>query len=180
MDPVLLQSNEAQAVGFLLTVGFLATVWSSIEIVPAGEKRVLTVFGSYRRLLEPGVSLVAPFVSETYPIDMRSQTVAVPPQPVITKDDLQITANIFVDISKHDAEAMFSEVADHEQAVINTSISMLRAVVGEYEASVVANNRSTIGYRIRRELNPITEEWGMRVEQVDLRSVDLPNEHNKP
>lgn len=100
MVPVLLQSNETLAVGFLLTVGVLGAVWSSIEIVPAGEKRALTVFGSYRKLLGPGVSLVVPFVSETHPIDMRSQTVVVPPQPVITKDDLQITANIAVDISK--------------------------------------------------------------------------------
>ncbi|PSQ26977.1 phosphoesterase, partial [Halobacteriales archaeon QS_8_65_32] len=68
------------------------TVNSAVEIVDAYEKRALTVFGEYRKLLDPGIHFVPPFVSRTYPFDLRTQTIDVPRQEAITRDNSPVTA----------------------------------------------------------------------------------------
>ncbi|MDY7081320.1 MAG: SPFH domain-containing protein, partial [Halobacteria archaeon] len=65
----------------------LVAIWKSVVIVQAYEKKALTVFGEYRRLLEPGINFVQPFVSQTYTFDMRTQTIDVPKQEAITRDN---------------------------------------------------------------------------------------------
>ena len=78
--------SPAFAVGLLALVVAGVTVASAVEIVEAYEKRALTVFGEYRKLLEPGLQLVPPFVSRTYRFDMRTRMIDVDPQEAITQD----------------------------------------------------------------------------------------------
>ncbi|MFB6301127.1 MAG: SPFH domain-containing protein, partial [Halobacteriales archaeon] len=70
----------------------IVTVNAMVEIVNAYEKRALTVLGEYRKLLEPGINFVPPFVSRTYTFDMRTQTIDVPRQEAITRDNSPVTA----------------------------------------------------------------------------------------
>ncbi|MFB6138187.1 MAG: SPFH domain-containing protein, partial [Halobacteriaceae archaeon] len=83
-------------VALLLLVLAVVTVWKMVEIVDAYEKKALTVFGEYRRLLEPGISFIPPFVSRTYAFDMRTQTIDVPKQEAITRDNSPVTADAVV------------------------------------------------------------------------------------
>ena len=121
------------AVALLILVIAVVAVYQAVEIVNAYEKRALTVFGEYRKLLEPGINFVPPFVSRTYTFDMRTQTLDVPRQEAITRDNSPVTADAVVYIKVMDAKKAFLEVDDYKKAVSNLSQTTLRAVLGDME-----------------------------------------------
>ncbi|MCU4750790.1 SPFH/Band 7/PHB domain protein [Halobacteria archaeon AArc-curdl1] len=158
--------------GALVLVVVLAALLSAIEIVNAYEKRALTVFGEYRKLLEPGINIVPPFVSKTYAFDMRTQTLDVPRQEAITRDNSPVTADAVVYIKVMDAKKAFLEVEEYRTAVSNLAQTTLRAVLGDMELDDTLNKRQEINARIRTELDEPTDEWGIRVESVEVREVN--------
>ena len=162
----------AAAVVLLVLVLAIVVVYSAVEIVNAYEKRALTVLGDYRKLLEPGISFVPPFVSKTYPFDMRTQTLDVPRQEAITRDNSPVTADAVVYIKVMDAKKAFLEVDDYKRAVSNLAQTTLRAVLGDMELDDTLSKRSEINARIRKELDEPTDEWGVRVESVEVREVN--------
>ncbi|PSP38186.1 phosphoesterase [Halobacteriales archaeon SW_8_65_20] len=155
----------------LLTLAIIM-VSSSVAIVQAYEKQALTRFGEFQRLLEPGFNLVVPFVSATYAFDMRTQTLDVPRQEAITRDNSPVTADAVVYIKVMDAKKAFLEVDDYKRAVSNLAQTTLRAVLGDMELDDTLNKRQEINARIRRELDEPTDEWGVRVESVEVREVN--------
>ncbi|WP_222920031.1 SPFH domain-containing protein [Natrinema sp. SYSU A 869] len=159
-------------VGALVLVVVVAALLSAIEIVDAYEKRALTVFGEYRKLLEPGINFVPPFVSNTYAFDMRTQTLDVPRQEAITRDNSPVTADAVVYIKVMDAKKAFLQVDDYKKAVSNLAQTTLRAVLGDMELDDTLNKRQEINARIRTELDEPTDEWGIRVESVEVREVN--------
>ncbi|AGN01737.1 hypothetical protein L593_08960 [Salinarchaeum sp. Harcht-Bsk1] len=174
VDAVLLQEavQGATIIGAVLLILAVVTVASAIEIVNAYEKRALTVFGEYRKLLEPGINFVPPFVSKTYTFDMRTQTLDVPRQEAITRDNSPVTADAVVYIKVMNAKKAFLEVDDYKRAVSNLAQTTLRAVLGDMELDDTLNKRQEINAKIRRELDEPTDEWGIRVESVEVREVN--------
>ncbi|RQG97956.1 SPFH domain-containing protein [Natrarchaeobius chitinivorans] len=158
--------------GALALVVVLAALLSAVEIVDAYEKRALTVFGEYRKLLEPGINFVPPFVSNTYRFDMRTQTLDVPRQEAITRDNSPVTADAVVYIKVMDAKKAFLEVDNYKKAVSNLAQTTLRAVLGDMELDDTLNKRQEINAKIRTELDEPTDEWGIRVESVEVREVN--------
>jgi regulator of protease activity HflC (stomatin/prohibitin superfamily) len=175
MDPVTLQFGFGfglVSVGLLFLLLVVVTLWQSFEIVDAYEKKTLTVFGEYRKLLEPGINLIPPFVSRTYAFDMRTQTLDVPRQEAITRDNSPVTADAVVYIKVMDAKKAFLEVDDYKKAVSNLAQTTLRAVLGDMELDDTLNKRQEINAKIRKELDEPTDEWGIRVESVEVREVN--------
>jgi len=170
---ILLQTVPTITVlGALLLLLAVVTLASSIEIVDATEKRALTVFGEYRKLLEPGINFVPPFVSNTHKFDMRTQTLDVPRQEAITRDNSPVTADAVVYIKVMNAKKAFLEVDDYKRAVSNLAQTTLRAVLGDMELDDTLNKRQEINAKIRKELDEPTDEWGIRVESVEVREVN--------
>jgi regulator of protease activity HflC (stomatin/prohibitin superfamily) len=178
LDPVPLQNlvPVPGIVGLLVLGLAVVTVWSSIRIVDAYDKEAYTVFGKYRGLLEPGISFVPPFISETTRFDMRTQTMDVPRQEAITRDNSPVTADAVVYLRVMDAKKAFLEVDDYKTAVSNLAQTTLRAVIGDMELDDTLNKRQAINARIRRELDEPTDEWGIRVESVEVREVNPSDE----
>ncbi|WP_251329926.1 SPFH domain-containing protein [Haloplanus pelagicus] len=175
MGPVVLQLIPGLGpllVGVLVLLLAIVTVYQMVEIVDAYEKKALTVFGEYRRLLEPGITFIPPFVSRTYAFDMRTQTLDVPRQEAITRDNSPVTADAVVYIKVMDAKKAFLEVDDYKMAVSNLAQTTLRAVLGDMELDDTLNKRQEINARIRKELDEPTDEWGVRVESVEVREVN--------
>jgi regulator of protease activity HflC (stomatin/prohibitin superfamily) len=171
--PVQTGLTLAPAIVVLLILAVaIITVYSSVEIVNAYEKRALTVLGDYRQLLEPGISFVPPFVNNTYPFDMRTQTLDVPRQEAITRDNSPVTADAVVYIKVMDAKKAFLEVEDYTRAVSNLAQTTLRAVLGDMDLDDTLSKRQEINGRIRKELDEPTDEWGIRVESVEVREVN--------
>ncbi|WP_323674990.1 SPFH domain-containing protein [Halorubellus sp. PRR65] len=150
----------------------IAALASSVQIVQAYEKRAYTRFGKYQKLLDPGVNFVTPFVSKTYTFDMRTETLDVPRQEAITRDNSPVTADAVVYIKVMDAKKAFLEVDDYKKAVSNLAQTTLRAVIGDMELDDTLNKRQEINARIRKELDEPTDEWGVRVESVEVREVN--------
>jgi regulator of protease activity HflC (stomatin/prohibitin superfamily) len=174
--PTPLQLEEALAepmllVGLLVLTVAAITVWQMVEIVEAYDRGALTVFGEYRKLLQPGLNIVPPFVSRVYTFDMRTQTIDVPTQEAITRDNSPVTADAVVYIRVMDAKRAFLEVDDYKNAVSNLAQTTLRAVLGDMELDDTLSRREMINERIRHELDEPTDEWGIRVESVEVREV---------
>ncbi|MFB6110947.1 MAG: SPFH domain-containing protein [Halobacteriaceae archaeon] len=159
-------------VALLVLVLAIVVVWQMVAIVDAYEKQALTVFGEFRKLLEPGINYIPPFVSRTYRFDMRTQTIDVPKQEAITRDNSPVTADAVVYIRVMDAKKAFLEVDDYKRAVSNLAQTTLRAVLGDMELDDTLNKRQEINARIRKELDEPTDEWGIRVESVEVREVN--------
>ena len=158
-------------VGLVLLLVAIAAVSSAVEIVEAYERRALTVLGEYRELLGPGLHVVPPFVARTYAFDMRTLTFDVPRQEAITQDNSPVTADAVVYIRVMDAKRAFLEVEDYRRAVSNLAQTTLRAAIGDMELDDTLSRRDRINEKIRRELEGPTDEWGIRVESVEVREV---------
>jgi regulator of protease activity HflC (stomatin/prohibitin superfamily) len=169
---VALPTLDPIAVAGLLALALAAVVLASaVEIVGPYEKRALTVFGEYRELLGPGINVVPPFVSETHTFDMRTQMLDVPEQEAITEDNSPVTADAVVYIRVMDAERAYLEVEDYRDAVANLAQTTLRAVVGDMELDDTLRERAEINARIHKGLDKPTDEWGVRVEAVEVQKV---------
>ena len=177
-DPVPLQFGTFSLglIGLLVLVLAVVTVSQMVRFVDAYDRQVLTVFGEYRTLLEPGINFIPPFVSRTYTFDMRTQTMDVPRQEAITRDNSPVTADAVVYLRVMDAKKAFLEVDDYKTAVSNLAQTTLRAVIGDMELDDTLNKRQEINARIRRELDEPTDEWGIRVESVEVREVNPSQE----
>ncbi|SNR62989.1 SPFH domain-containing protein [Halorubrum vacuolatum] len=167
----LLNQSLMFGVAVLALLLVLVTIMSAVEIVDAYEREALTVFGEYRKLLDPGVHLIPPFVSRTYAFDMRTQTIDVPSQSAITRDNSPVTADAVVYIKVMDAKKAFLEVDNYKKAVSNLAQTTLRAVLGDMELDDTLSRREEINDRIHDELDEPTDEWGIRVEAVEVREV---------
>jgi len=172
----LLSQSLVFGVAALALLVVAVTVVSAVEIVDAYDKKALTVFGEYRKLLQPGVHLIPPFVSRTYAFDMRTQTLDVPRQSAITRDNSPVTADAVVYIKVMDAKKAFLEVDDYKNAVSNLAQTTLRAVLGDMELDDTLSRRELINNRINEELDEPTDEWGIRVEAVEVREVSPSQE----
>ena len=170
--PLQLDATPFTIVAVLVLILAVVTVNSMVIIVDAYEKKALTVFGEFRKLLEPGINFVPPFVSRTYTFDMRTQTLDVPRQEAITRDNSPVTADAVVYIRVMDAKRAFLEVDDYKKAVSNLAQTTLRAVLGDMELDDTLNKRQEINAKIRKELDEPTDEWGIRVESVEVREVN--------
>jgi regulator of protease activity HflC (stomatin/prohibitin superfamily) len=167
----LIELSVPSLVGLALLVLAVFTVADSVEIVQAYEKRALTVFGDMQGLLSPGIHLIPPFVSRTYPFDLRTETMDVPRQEAITRDNSPVTADAVVYIRVMDAEKAFLEVDDYRRATLNLAQTSLRAVLGDMALDETLSRRDEINRRIRTQIDAPTNEWGIRVESVEVREV---------
>ncbi len=172
VTPFVVATSAFLFLGALVLLVVIAALLSSVQIVDAYEKRALTVLGEYRKLLEPGISFVPPFVSNTYSYDMRTQTLDVPRQEAITRDNSPVTADAVVYIKVMDAKRAFLQVDNYKRATSNLAQTTLRAVIGDMELDDTLNKRQEINTRIRNELDGPTDEWGIRVESVEVREVN--------
>jgi regulator of protease activity HflC (stomatin/prohibitin superfamily) len=164
--------NPALAVGILVIGVAVAGVASAIEIVQAYENRALTVFGEYQKLLDPGLHFIPPFVSQTHRFDLRTQTLDVPRQEAITRDNSPVTANAVVYIRVTDAKRAFLGVDHYRRATSLLAQTTLRAVLGDMELDDTLSRREEINARIRDELDEPTDEWGVRIEAVEVKEVN--------
>lgn len=176
---VLQTSALVPLVGLLLLALVVVTVWRAVVVVDAHEKRALTVFGEYRGVLEPGVNFVPPFVSQTHPIDMRTQRAEVAIDAT-TRDRWAVTVEVAVELSVSDAERAFLETDDHRRAVLGAVETVLCDVVADLERDAIAGNEGQIRERARRALDDRTGEWGVAVEAVEVLDLTFEDGGTAP
>jgi regulator of protease activity HflC (stomatin/prohibitin superfamily) len=161
----------------VLVVAFLIVVIvaRAVRIVPQARAGVVERLGRYNRTITPGLNLITPFVDRLRPlIDLRETVVSFPPQPVITEDNLVVGIDTVIYFSVTDPRAATYEVANFLQAIEQLTITTLRNVIGGMDLEATLTSRDQINGQLRGVLDEATGKWGIRVNRVELKSIDPP------
>ena len=161
----------------LLAVAFLVlvTIARTIRIVPQARAGVVERLGRYSRTLNPGLTIVVPFVDRIREmIDMREQVVSFQPQPVITEDNLVVSIDTVIYFQVTEPKAATYEIANYIQAIEQLTVTTLRNVIGGMQLEETLTSRDQINTQLRGVLDEATGKWGIRVNRVELKAVDPP------
>src|SRR6201997_3986139 len=163
------------AIGVILAFSLLVA-YRTVRVVPQARAAVVERLGRYQRTLDPGLAVLRPFVDRLKPlIDLREQVVSFEPQPVITQDNLVVQIDTVVYFQVTDPRAVSYEVANPLQAIEQLTITTLRNVIGGITLEATLTSRDHINGQLRVVLDEATGKWGIRVNRVELKSVDPPS-----
>jgi regulator of protease activity HflC (stomatin/prohibitin superfamily) len=147
----------------------------TVRIIPQARAGVVERLGRYSRTLTPGLTIVVPFVDRVRPlIDLREQVVSFPPQPVITADNVSVGIDTVLYFTVTDAKAATYEVANPLQAIEQLTVTTLRNIIGSLTLEETLTSRDQVNERLRIVLDERTGKWGIRINGVELKSVDPP------
>ena len=158
----------------IIAIVVFVVAFRSIRIVQPYQKGVIERLGRYQRTVQPGLTLIIPFVDGIQKVDMREQVVDVPPQEVITKDNVVVTVDAIVYFEATDPVKLVYNVADFYNAATKLAQTNLRNVVGELELDAALTSRDHINTRLREVLDEATDKWGVRVVRVEIKRIDPP------
>ena len=167
MDPI------AILVIIIVAVVFI-TVAAGLKIVSQYEKGLVERFGKYERTVEPGLRWIVPFIERIKRVDMREQVVDVPPQEVITKDNVVVTVDAVVYYQATDPVKLKYNVANFILAATKLAQTNLRNIVGDLQLDDALTSRDTINEQLRAILDEATDVWGTRVVRVEIQRIDPP------
>ena len=159
----------------VVAIVVLFTIARGVRIVPQARAGIVERLGRYQRTLDPGLALVVPYVDRVRPLlDMREQVVSFPPQPVITEDNLTIQIDTVIYFQVTDPKAASYEISDFISAIEQLVLTTLRNVCGGMTLEATLTSRDTVSAALRVVLDEATGRWGIRVNRVELKSVDPP------
>src|SRR5918992_1271276 len=159
----------------VLAIFVLIVAMSGVRIVPQARAGIVERLGRYARTLDPGLTLIIPFIDCVKPlIDLREQVVSFPPQPVITEDNLVVGIDTVIYFQVTDPKAATYEVANPLQAIEQLTVTTLRNVIGGMTLEETLTSRDQINSQLRVVLDEATGKWGIRVNRVELKSVEPP------
>ena len=146
----------------------------NIKVIKQYERLALFTLGKYSGLMQPGLRVLFwPFHS-TLRVDLREEVIDIPRQTNITKDNapIEIDFLVYMRIMENHAEKAVLEVVDFHSAVVGIATTTLRAVIGEMSVDDVLSQRERINEELRIKLDEITERWGIKVTQVEIREIE--------
>jgi len=159
----------------VIAVFVLFIAFAGIKIVPQARAGIVERLGRYSRTLDAGLALIVPFMDRVKPlIDLREQVVAFPPQPVITEDNLVVGIDTVIYFTVTDPKAATYEIANPLQAIEQLTVTTLRNVIGGLTLEETLTSRDNINSQLRVVLDEATGKWGIRVNRVELKSVEPP------
>src|SRR6476660_1098072 len=166
----------AGAIVAIVVVVFLLIAFArTVRIIPQARAGVVERFGRYSRTLTPGLAILVPFMDRMKPlIDLREQVVAFPPQPVITEDNLVVGIDTVTYFTVTDPRAATYQIANPLQAIEQLTVTTLRNVIGGLTREDTLTSRDNINSQLRVVLDETTGKWGIRVNRVELKSVEPP------
>ena len=160
----------------ILFVAVLAFLVGAVKIVRPYQRGLVERLGRYQTTKDPGFNLIIPFIETIQLIDMREQVVDVPPQEVITQDNVVVSVDAVVYYEATDPKRLVYNVADFYTAIIKLAQTNLRNLIGDLELDRALTSRDTINARLREVLDDATDKWGVRVVRVEIQRIDPPAE----
>ncbi len=148
----------------------------AVKIVRPYQRGLVERLGRYKDTRDPGFNLILTFVDSIQLIDMREQVVDVPPQEVITEDNVVVSVDAVVYYEATDPKRLVYNVADFYTAIIKLAQTNLRNLIGDLELDRALTSRDTINTRLREVLDEATDKWGVRVVRVEIQRIDPPPE----
>ena len=164
--------------GFIITIlvilGFI--VLGSIKQINEYERGILFTLGKYTRVLNPGWVIVLPIFQSYKKVDIRTKAVDVPEQDAITKDNVSVRINAVIYYKVFDAGKAICEVEDFYYAVSQLAQTTMRNAVGSVTLDELLSEREKISTEICNIIDLATDPWGIKVENVELKDISLPEE----
>jgi len=156
-----------------LLVGFLVT---SVKILTEYERAVIFRLGRLIGAKGPGLFILIPYIDKMVRVDMRTVTLDVPPQDIITRDNVTVKVSAVVYFRVIDAAKAVVDVEDFYFATSQLAQTTLRSTCGQGELDHLLAERDEINDRIQSILDKDTEPWGVKVSKVEIKEIDLPVE----
>jgi regulator of protease activity HflC (stomatin/prohibitin superfamily) len=158
----------------LVIVGLV--VLSSIRQINEYQRGVKFMMGKYYKIMMPGWRLVIPVIQFYKKVDMRTKAVDVPDQEAITKDNISARINAVIYYKVIDADKAVLKVENFYYAVSQLAQTTMRNAIGEVDLDELLSQRDKISERIRTVIDMATDPWGIKVENVELKDISLPEE----
>ena len=164
----------------LIILGIIAFVAKGFYVLREYERAVIFRFGRLARGLVggngPGVVIILPFIDKLVRVSLRTITMDVPPQDVITKDNVSVKVNAVIYFRVVEAQNAIVDVEDYYYATSMIAQTTLRSVLGQSQLDDLLSKRDEINADLQRIIDQATEPWGIKVTAVVVKNVDLPQE----
>jgi len=164
-------------VALVVVLFVVVAVIRAVRIIPQARAGIVERLGRFSRTLDPGLHLIVPFVDRLRKplVDLREQVVTFDPQPVITQDNVTISVDTVFYFTITDPFRATYEVANLIVAVEQLTVTTLRNVIGSLSLEETLTSRDRINSELRTVLDEATNPWGIRVNRVELKSIDPPS-----
>ena len=151
-------------------------IFSSLKIVKEYERGVRFTLGKYQGIMLPGLRVVIPIIQSWRRVDIRVKAVDVPDQDAITKDNVSLKVNAVLYYKVSDSKKSIIEVEEYNYAVSQLAQTTMRDVVGEVTLDELLSERDSVSKRIREIVDKSSDPWGIKVESVELKHIELPEQ----
>lgn len=159
-----------------LGVAFVIILASGLRIVRPVEKGLVERFGKYKRTAEQGLHYIIPFVDKMYKVDITENMVDIPPQKVITKDDLNADVDAVVYFKVlHPKKAIYN-AEDYYEQITSLARTTLRDIIGKMTLSDANAKRDQLNGVLEKELDKQTDAWGIDIVRVELQRIEPPSD----
>jgi regulator of protease activity HflC (stomatin/prohibitin superfamily) len=161
--------------GFLGILVFLgaALLFSAVKVLNEYQRGVVLTLGRYTGTKGPGLVLLFPIVQRMFKVDLRVKVMDVPPQDVISRDNVSVRVNAVVYFRVVAPDKSVLQVADFYQATSQLAQTRLRSVLGQHELDEILSKRDSINQDLQQILDEATDPWGIKVTNVEIKDVDL-------
>lgn len=160
------------AVAVILII--VAVLGGGIKKVNQYEKGIVERWHAYEETVDPGLRYIIPFVQRMFRINMREQVIDVPPQEIITEDNVVVTIDAVIYYQVVDAKRAIYEIEDFELAIVKLAQTTLRNIIGEMSLDICLTSREKINLELRKVLDEATDKWGTKVNRIELQRIDPP------
>ena len=161
-------------IGVLIFI--IAIILSSIKQISEYERGIKFTCGKYSKIMEPGWRLVFPIFQSYKKIDIRTKVIDVPEQEVITKDNVSVKINAVIYYNIFDSSKAVLAIEDYHYAVSQLAQTTMRNIAGSVTLDELLTSREKISSNICDIVDKATDEWGIKVQNVELKDVALPGE----
>jgi len=158
----------------LIIIVVLAALRSAINIVQQGQVGVVKRLGEYTRTHEPGLVVIAPFISTLQHVDMREFPRPGDRQEVITKDNVVVTVNATIFTQVVDAKAALFSVANFDIGIDALARTALRSVIGTMTLDQALSERERINTDVQEQMEVVTDKWGIRISRIEIVEISPP------
>ena len=158
----------------IIALAIFVIAAKGLRIVRPFEQGLIENLGKYRTTVDPGLRFVIPFIQRMLKVDMREQVVDVPPQEVITKDNVAVTVDAVIYYEPTDPVKLKYAVGSFIIAVTKLAQTNLRNVIGDLQLDDALVSREIINSKLRQILDDATDKWGTRVVRVEIQRIEPP------
>jgi regulator of protease activity HflC (stomatin/prohibitin superfamily) len=159
--------------GVVLLLLFLIA-FKTVRIVRPYQRGVVERLGRFKQAVNPGLRMILPFIDRILFVDMREQVTDVPPQEVITSDNVVVSVDAVIYYEATDPQRLVYNIANFQLAITKLAQTNLRNVIGDMELDAALTSRETINTKLREILDDATDKWGTRVVRVEIQRIDPP------